>query len=73
MMQDFRRWFSHSACEHSLFGLCFWMVMVEHALFFFVNVFFVPCIRQFAAERALHFQTTCPDGSQPLIWTQLGT
>ena len=29
--------------------------------------------RQFAAERAAHFQATCPDGSQPLIWTQQGS
>lgn len=26
--------------------------------------------RQFAAERAAAFQSTCPDGSQPLIWTE---
>ncbi|CAE7665964.1 unnamed protein product, partial [Symbiodinium pilosum] len=31
---------------------------------------FQAVIQQFAAERALHFQATCPDGSQPLIWTQ---
>lgn len=30
--------------------------------------FFV--LRQFAAERAAAFQSTCPDGSQPLIWTE---
>ncbi|CAK9081144.1 ARL2_Bind_BART domain-containing protein [Durusdinium trenchii] len=27
-------------------------------------------VLQFAAERASAFQSACPDGSQPLIWTQ---
>ncbi|CAK9041180.1 unnamed protein product [Durusdinium trenchii] len=27
-------------------------------------------VQQFAAERASAFQSACPDGSQPLIWTQ---
>ncbi|CAL1162872.1 unnamed protein product [Cladocopium goreaui] len=27
-------------------------------------------VLQFAAERASAFQATCPDGSQPLIWTE---
>eukprot|EP00439_Symbiodinium_sp_Y106_P046923 s3465_g6.t1 len=31
---------------------------------------FQAAVQQFAAERAAHFQATCPDGSQPLIWTQ---
>ncbi|CAE7241180.1 unnamed protein product [Symbiodinium necroappetens] len=31
---------------------------------------FQAAVQQFAADRAAHFQATCPDGSQPLIWTQ---
>ncbi|CAJ1459150.1 unnamed protein product [Effrenium voratum] len=27
-------------------------------------------VQQFAAQRAAEFQSACPDGSQPLIWTQ---
>ncbi|CAL1162871.1 unnamed protein product [Cladocopium goreaui] len=43
---------------------------LEPVLRGFHDANFQACVQQFAAERASAFQATCPDGSQPLIWTE---